>query len=121
MINTWIHLQTEGQLQALLEASHTKPVAVFKHSTRCGTSHGALHDLVEGWELKPEQLDFYYLDLLQFRPISNAIAEQLHVTHQSPQLILIYRGKAVYAASHLSVTAKGLKKALSEKIEVLSA
>ena len=34
-------------------------------------------------------VDFYYLDLLNYRSISNEIAKHLNVTHQSPQIILI--------------------------------
>ena len=49
---------------------------------------------------QPEGVDFYYLDLLAFRPLSNQIAEQFAVHHESPQLILLKNGACVYEAAH---------------------
>ncbi|WP_294234557.1 monothiol bacilliredoxin BrxC family protein, partial [uncultured Chryseobacterium sp.] len=48
--------------------------------------------------------DLYYLDLLAYRPLSNRIADDLGVTHQSPQLIVIENGKAVNNASHQNIS-----------------
>lgn len=114
MTSDWKNLSTIKQVEQILEQSAQKPIAIFKHSTRCGTSHGALYDLQEGWDFSPSQMDFYYLDLLQYRQVSDYVAEALRVTHQSPQIILVYGGKAVYVATHLAVTAKGLKDALKK-------
>ena len=45
----------------------------------------------------------YFLDLLEFRNVSNEIASRFGVTHQSPQIILVKDGKSVYNASHESI------------------
>jgi len=52
-----------------------------------------------------EQLpfDYYMLDLLSYRNVSNYIAEKLGVTHQSPQAIVVSNGVSVYDASHLDI------------------
>lgn len=47
---------------------------------------------------------YYFLDLIAHRPISNKIAEDFGVTHQSPQLIVLENGKAVKDASHQSIS-----------------
>jgi bacillithiol system protein YtxJ len=112
----WQALTDLGQLDRLQEASQHKPVAIFKHSTTCGISAMAKHTLESGWDFGPEELDAYYLDLLAYRPVSNAVAERWGITHQSPQMILIYRGKAVYAASHQAVSAPSLRKALEKAL-----
>jgi bacillithiol system protein YtxJ len=52
----------------------------------------------------------YYLDLLEHRDISNEIANRFGVYHQSPQLIVIKDGKAVYDRSHGDIIAEDLKK-----------
>jgi bacillithiol system protein YtxJ len=57
-----------------------------------------------------DAVDAYYLDLLEYRPISSAIAEQFSVTHQSPQLILMKNGQVVHHASHSDIDAQLLKK-----------
>ena len=108
----WKTLDTLEQLEDILKASEKKPIAIFKHSTRCGISSMAKTQLEENWDIDPESLDFYYLDLITYRPISNKIAELLGVMHQSPQVILIKNGKAVYQSTHHSINVKDLKVAL---------
>ena len=70
--------------------------------------------LESNWDLNPEELDFYYLDLINYRHVSNKIADDFDVIHQSPQLILVKAGKAVYAPSHQSISVQGLKSALNK-------
>jgi len=59
--------------------------------------------LEQQWRMDNDQLPIYFLDLLNYRPISNSIAERFAVQHQSPQLILIKDGKAIYNASHSDI------------------
>lgn len=108
----WKVLDTEAQLDQVIKDSHNKPVVLFKHSVTCGISAGAKHALESAWDFTPDELDFYYLDLLSFRPVSNKIAEIFKVIHQSPQVILIKDGKAVYDTSHHSISVAGLRAAL---------
>ncbi len=108
----WQVLESAEHLEAAIALSHEKPVALFKHSTRCGISAHAKHRLESNWTFSPEELELFYLDLIAYRPVSNQIAEQLRVVHQSPQLILLRGGKAVYDASHHSIEAKALRQVL---------
>ncbi len=84
------------------------PVLIFKHSTRCIISRTVLKNFEKEFDLG-DKVKPYFLDLLEFRPISNEIAAVFNVTHQSPQLIVIKNGKAVYDASHDSITIEDLK------------
>ena len=110
--NAWKVLTTEGQLDKLIADSEQKPVVLFKHSVSCGTSAMAKHNLEKDWDFTDQEIDFYYLDLIAYRSISNKIATVLNVTHQSPQVILIHKGKAVYATSHQAVSVSGLRSGL---------
>ena len=56
-----------------------------------------------------ETVDAYFLDLIAHRDISNEIASRFGVYHESPQLILIKNGKAVYDVSHSDIDAVALK------------
>ena len=105
----WIPLTTLSQIDQLMEESHKKPLLIFKHSTRCGISRSVLKQFENEFDLA-DAVDAYYLDLLEYRPISSAIAEQFSVTHQSPQLILLNKGKVVHHASHSDIDAQLLKK-----------
>jgi bacillithiol system protein YtxJ len=52
----------------------------------------------------PEQIQFHYLDLLQYRDISNKIAEQFGVYHQSPQILLIKNGECIFEETHSAIS-----------------
>ena len=98
----WTTLNDFNQLQQLVEASHLKPQAIFKHSTRCSISVMAKSRLERSGF--PEQIQFHYLDLLQYREISNKIAEQFGVYHQSPQVLLIKNGECIYEETHSAIS-----------------
>jgi bacillithiol system protein YtxJ len=97
----WITLKTEEELKMLVEKSFTKPQLIFKHSTRCSVS-STIKTRLEKSSI-PLTIDFYYLDLIAYRTLSNKIAEQFHVHHESPQVLLIKNGDCVFDESHLAV------------------
>lgn len=97
----WIPLTTEDQLEIIKEKSSSTPQVIFKHSTRCGTSSLAKSRLEKG--IMPEGIDFYYLDLIAYRSISNRVAEEFKVNHESPQVLLIKNGDCVYEESHIGI------------------
>ncbi|MBY0536512.1 MAG: bacillithiol system redox-active protein YtxJ [Chitinophagaceae bacterium] len=101
MAVNWIPLTTEAQLEDIKVKSTTKPQVIFKHSTRCSISSVAKSRLDQS--TGPESIDFYYLDLLQYRNISNKVAELFAVHHESPQVILIKNGDCTYDESHMGI------------------
>lgn len=107
----WMQLTDLGQLNEISELSFQKPVVIFKHSTRCSISRMALKQFENEFDLE-DKVTPYYLDLLEFRPISNEIAERFGVMHQSPQIILIKNGNAVYTASHSDIQVADLAEKL---------
>ena len=98
----WIPLTTESQLSEIKESSVTKPVVIFKHSTRCSISAVAKSRLERA--AAPETISFYYLDLIKFRDISNRIATDFNIPHESPQILLIRNGECVYDESHSGIS-----------------
>lgn len=110
----WLPFESESDLEKIIELSFNKPVAIFKHSTRCSISSVAKMRLSSSWKFD-EELPIYYLDLLSHRSLSNLIAQKFNVEHQSPQLIVIKDGEQIYYNSHLSISVKEVKKALEIK------
>ena len=104
----WNELTDLGQLNEIMAISSEKPVAIFKHSTRCSVSRMALKQFENEFD-SYDKVTPYFLDLIAYRAISNEIATRFGVTHQSPQLILIKDGKAVYNVSHSDIDAGELK------------
>lgn len=104
----WIPLTDLSQLDEIVTLSNEKPVVIFKHSTRCSVSRFALKQFESEYDLT-DCVDAYFLDLLEYRVISNEIASRFGVYHQSPQLLLIKEGKSVYDVSHSDINAMELK------------
>src|SRR5450432_1898432 len=97
----WIELTKESQLADIKEQSKSKPQLIFKHSTRCAVSGVAKNRLERG--IPPGNVDFYFLDLVRHRSISNKIAEEFSVFHESPQVLLIKNGECIYTESHSGI------------------
>ena len=94
------HLESLDQLEDIINSSFKTPQLIFKHSTRCSISRFVLADFITHFGYSSNEFKSYYLDLLTYREISNAIADRFQVQHQSPQLIVIKDGKAIAQASH---------------------
>jgi len=97
----WLPLTNIEQIENIKNASFTKPQLIFKHSTTCSISRMA-HSRFERADA-PDTIDFYYLDLLNHRSLSTAIAEAFQVHHESPQVLLIKNGECTYDESHYGI------------------
>lgn len=101
----WKTIKTEEDLEKAIKESYENRVAIFKHSTSCFISKTVLKNFEKEIENSDEQnVSFYFLDLLAFRPISNKIAEDFRIRHESPQLIVLENGKAINNASHQDIS-----------------
>ncbi|WP_396181455.1 bacillithiol system redox-active protein YtxJ [Flavobacterium sp.] len=105
----YFELDKMEQFDEIDEISKTKPVVLFKHSTRCSISRMVLKQFDAEFNYPEEKIDWYLLDLLNHRDLSNEIASRYHVVHQSPQIVVIRNGKAVFNESHDSISAEDLK------------
>jgi bacillithiol system protein YtxJ len=108
----WIALKKPNQLEALRAESKNQPVVIFKHSTSCSISRTALSRLERNWkEEEMASVKLYYLDLLSYREISNGIADLFEVRHESPQVILLKDGEAVFHRSHFDIDFTSIRNA----------
>lgn len=94
----WIDLVSTEQLEQIKKESESTPVIIFKHSTTCSISAMAYNRLQRA--TKNSDVKFYYLDLRAYRNVSNEIADTFGVHHESPQVLIIDKGKSVYDRSH---------------------
>lgn len=84
---------------------------IFKHSATCPISSGA-HKSVAAAEGSID-LPVYLLVIQNNRPLSAEVEQHFGVKHESPQLILVRDGKAVWDASHYRITAKAIEAAVN--------
>ena len=102
-MKSWKSVKEIEDFYTLLENSASKPQIIFKDSTTCGISAHAKYRLENGFNHLDGKADLNYLDLLSHRSISNLIAKELKVTHQSPQIIILKDKKVVYTSSHHAI------------------
>jgi bacillithiol system protein YtxJ len=106
----WHQLTDLSQIELLKktyeeQSGLVRTVLIFKHSSRCGVSAMVLHRLESRWK-DTDSMPCYFLDLLSHHDISEAIALEFGVKHESPQVLLIKNGKCVYHQSHNGIRAE---------------
>lgn len=100
----WISLKSLEQLKEIQEKSKIKPQVIFKHSTTCGISRMVLNMFTANYEINEVLLDLYYLDLHAHREVSDEVGVHFQVMHQSPQVLIVKNGVAVFHASHGAIS-----------------
>ena len=105
----WISLETAAQVDGIKQQQGYS--IIFKHSTRCSISLMAKRRLEMERDNFPDTIPLYFLDLIKYREISNQIAQDFQVYHQSPQLLVIKNGECILDQSHGGIS---VEEALSE-------
>ncbi|WP_258171320.1 bacillithiol system redox-active protein YtxJ [Paenibacillus sp. R14(2021)] len=111
-------MRTIANWEEAFEHSYRQPVLVFKHSTNCSISSGAYEEL-SNWLEDAASLAVRLEMVLvpEDRFVSNAIADKLHLKHESPQLILVTDGNVSWYASHWRITYSTLDEHLGTHCE----
>jgi bacillithiol system protein YtxJ len=99
----WNDVKTATDFYKIVEDSAHETQIIFKDSTSCGISAHAKDRLKNGFAHIEGKAAFHYLDLKTYRMVSNLIAEELQVTHQSPQIIVLKNNKVAYTSSHQAI------------------
>lgn len=97
----WENITTIEQLNAIYSSDQIH--VLFKHSTRCPVSAMAKRSLEQDKHLIPDETVFFYLDLISYREISNAIENLWKIKHESPQLLVVQGHECLYDASHSDI------------------
>jgi monothiol bacilliredoxin len=113
-----VPLTTAAEWEDAVGESFLRPVLVFKHSTQCSISSGAYEEL-SNWLEDAATLSLKPVMVLvpESRSVSSAIADQLKLKHESPQLILMEGGKVSWHASHWRITYSTLDEHLGTHCE----
>lgn len=96
-----IGLEQKEQWLEALQLSNEKPIFIFKHSSRCGISSMVLSRFEK--QIKERDDSYYFLHIQGERELSNWVAEELHVRHESPQLIVLKDEKVIAHDSHYAL------------------
>jgi bacillithiol system protein YtxJ len=107
MGNNFFKIDNQETLDKLITDSRTKPIVIFKHSTACGISSAAYREM----EKLEEQVNL--LEVQSARDVSRELAAMTGIRHETPQVIVLKDGKAVWDASHFDVKAGAVREALA--------
>ena len=101
----------ESELASALAEEH---FLLFKHSRTCPTSAFAFAEYKQFLEKDPG-VSTAWLDVVARRPLSQGVAADTGVRHESPQALLFHRGQVVWHASHGAITVSSLGQALQDQ------
>lgn len=106
-------MKTVTEWEEVLDQSRSRPLLVFKHSTTCPISADAFKELETYLNDEPrEDVDYVMVKVIESRDVSNKIAEDLGVKHESPQAIVVEGRKESWNKSHWDITQESLRDAL---------
>jgi bacillithiol system protein YtxJ len=108
----WTMLESADQINAIKQQQGYS--VIFKHSTRCSISMMVKKRFELDWKKLPENLPLFFLDLIKHRDLSNQIAKDFQVYHESPQLLLIKNGECILDLSHGEVSVEEALSVISD-------
>ncbi len=104
MLN-WKEMSTLDQWKEVLEQSTQGGKVILKHSTTCPVSANARTECEQYLkESHNADINFYLVKVIESRHVSNQIAQDLDVKHESPQIIYVKNKEKFWTASHWSIT-----------------
>jgi bacillithiol system protein YtxJ len=100
------HVADTEALDALFASSAEHPVVLFKHDPYCPISARAHREMsrVAG--------DVAIIDVAHDDEVKQAVTERTGIRHESPQVIVLRDGKAVWSASQFRITADDVARAV---------
>ncbi|MFD2446432.1 bacillithiol system redox-active protein YtxJ [Bacillus sp. CGMCC 1.16607] len=93
--------------------NHESMFYLLKHSTTCPVSQAAFEEY-EKFSKENADMNCYFLTVQDSRPLSNHIAEQYQIKHESPQAFLFKNQNVKWNASHWKITNTALNSVLKE-------
>jgi bacillithiol system protein YtxJ len=107
-----VKLNNRNDWELLLkEACHSSEIIIFKSSPYCGTS-ALCEKIFNEWFYnlcEDTEITCVKIDVIEARPLSNLIAAEFGVRHESPQVIwLDTNSKVKWHQSHLAITEDAL-------------
>ncbi|GAB4075174.1 bacillithiol system redox-active protein YtxJ [Barrientosiimonas marina] len=107
-------LQTKEELEQMWKRSTEKPVLVLKHSTTCPISAEAFKQYQAFLESGADPAEAYLVKVIESRDLSNQLAEETGVKHESPQLFLLQDNHVRWHTSHSAITEDAINQALQQ-------
>ncbi len=112
-MSKWKEITTVEEWKKIFENTDKQPIVVLKHSTTCPVSANALDEYeAHLQDHARDDLEYYLVKVIESRPVSNQIAEDVQLKHESPQIIMVKDKEKYWNASHWAITYEHLEAVL---------
>lgn len=99
-------IANESALDAVFDRSAREPLLLFLHAPNCPIGLNAF------WEMKRSGESAALVDVTRQRTLTRAIEQRTGVRHESPRVMVLHDGAALWHASHYDITAEAVQHAL---------
>jgi bacillithiol system protein YtxJ len=96
------------------EALKAPVVVLYKHSPICAVSSWTLREVKRFAREHPDTA-VYHIDVIRNRDVSDWIAQQFGINHESPQALVVRGGRHAWATSHGGITADALRQQVTDR------
>jgi len=114
----WNYPEETSDIDKILKHSNKKPQLIYKHSNSCSICWFARGEIESASEAIGKLADTHYINVVRMRDISNAAASKTGIIHQSPQVLIIHKGKVIWNASHGQIRAYAILDKLRKASDV---
>jgi len=104
----FVSVTSTDLLDELFLRSHDSPVILFKHSLTCPISAAANREM----QKLPHEVSLVVMQ--DSRDVSLEVEKRTAIRHESPQVIILRNGVAVWNASHWKIKADAVERAVDQ-------
>ena len=97
-------IEDETTLDEILASERA---VIYKHSTSCPVSAIVIDEVLRFAD-RHSSWPVHVVQVIEHRDLSDAVAEQLGVRHESPQALVLRDGRCIWHTSHGGITAHRL-------------
>ncbi|HLR76506.1 MAG TPA: bacillithiol system redox-active protein YtxJ [Balneolaceae bacterium] len=112
VLDDWNILTDKEDFKQVLSASKSRPQLVYKHSHRCSICFLARKEIENSFDEISKLADMNFVNVIKNREVSNLIAKESGVRHESPQALILQDRDVVWHESHQAIKSEQIMKIL---------
>ena len=105
----WLNIDSVEKIMEIKDLSQNRRVLIFKYSPKCVVSYVMRMLFEREWHEEAMKMETYLLNVKEHKELSDKIAKEFGVEHQSPQILIIEKGKCIFNASHGKIKVSEIK------------
>lgn len=111
----WNEFSGKNELEKIVAKSKERPQLIYKHSHRCSVCIMAKEEIEDAADDISNRADLNFVNVINQREISDHIASELDIRHESPQAIILRDGQVAWTGSHWEIKEKNIVDVLDKE------